>query len=209
MSASLWGCELKFLRKKGGLQAEWSASLWGCELKSSQNTAKSQEFGQPPCEAVSWNCWDIYQATPDIPSASLWGCELKYYENDGFGSLDSQPPCEAVSWNIDSDRVLVESAVSLLVRLWVEIEHLQPWCMCFSRQPPCEAVSWNLITTFFAAFLQEVSLLVRLWVEIHCCNRIRSGCPSASLWGCELKCQLCCKFQRRSRSASLWGCELK
>ena len=76
-SASLWGCELKFLRKKGGLQAEWSASLWGCELKSSQNTAKSQEFGQPPCEAVSWNCWYIYQATPDIPSASLWGCELK------------------------------------------------------------------------------------------------------------------------------------
>ena len=187
MSASLWGCELKFLRKKGGLQAEWSASLWGCELKSSQNTAKSQEFGQPPCEAVSWNCWDIYKATPDIPSASLWGCELKYYENDGFGSLDSQPPCEAVSWNIDSDRVLVESAVSLLVRLWVEIEHLQPWCMCFSRQPPCEAVSWNLITTFFAAFLQEVSLLVRLWVEIYWVLFPCGTDGSASLWGCELK----------------------
>ena len=142
-SASLWGCELKFLRKKGGLQAEWSASLWGCELKSSQNTAKSQEFGQPPCEAVSWNCWDIYQATPDIPSASLWGCELTYWFWSSSGWICRQPPCEAVSWN--TYPVL---------------------CIVFINcQPPCEAVSWNIVFRDECRN-QSVSLLVRLWVEM-------------------------------------------
>ena len=82
---------------------------------------------------------------------------------------------------------LSEIAVSLLVRLWVEIAIIckilvasasQPPCEAVSWnvhiklqsdlsrcQPPCEAVSWNdLEGVIFNA--KGVSLLVRLWVEM-------------------------------------------
>ena len=62
---------------------------------------------------------------------------------------------------------LSEIAVSLLVRLWVEIMPGQGgWTAC------------------------AVSLLVRLWVEMLHVLRRDFQLPSASLWGCELKCFL-------------------
>ena len=113
MSASLWGCELKYksLLKKSNVDvvsllvrlwveiaSPWllsllwtSASLWGCELKCSQWVlCCSCAYCQPPCEAVSWN----------IPADEV----LK----DAGG----QPPCEAVSWNSDfpSIRLVARSA---------------------------------------------------------------------------------------------------
>ena len=88
---------------------------------------------------------------------------------------------------------LSEIAVSLLVRLWVEIQYLrlvyekkprQPPCEAVSwnvvflcieliavRQPPCEAVSWNFESEN-AVLPLFVSLLVRLWVEIKI-NRLK------------------------------------
>ena len=78
-SASLWGCELKYERRKQKEWKTWSASLWGCELKS------------------------LYQMYNWIinPSASLWGCELKYFKLRKQVITFSQPPCEAVSWNVE------------------------------------------------------------------------------------------------------------
>ena len=100
LSASLWGCELKYscIYISGDslyvslLVRLWveislslivflwplSASLWGCELK------------------YKWACAKILS----FSSASLWGCELKC----------SMPP---LKWEAQ--------VVSLLVRLWVEI----------------------------------------------------------------------------------------
>ena len=79
LSASLWGCELKYHQKYLINGMDTSASLWGCELK-----------------------WRYFcsQLQPD-PSASLWGCELKFCYFFPGHSLLSQPPCEAVSWNAE------------------------------------------------------------------------------------------------------------
>ena len=121
-SASLWGCELKL--KRSGLY--WifhqSASLWGCELKYFWHMAvKLRRCCQPPCEAVSWNIFVIAFCN----------------------QVQSQPPCEAVSWNISCMEKIHEENVSLLVRLWVEIFILFIKLFKTTGQPPCEAVSWN------------------------------------------------------------------
>ena len=75
--------------------------LW-VEMKSLL-IRKSRKKRQPPCEAVSWNV-----STKPVVIYG-WG----------------QPPCEAVSWN---DRfncnILCRVTVSLLVRLWVEIDEM-------------------------------------------------------------------------------------
>ena len=127
---------------------------------------ESRRYCQPPCEAVSWNatvsaliaCW--------MPSASLWGCELKYNNILKLYQRHRQPPCEAVSWNSFVLSISSASAfVSLLVRLWVEI-----------------------LFSFFESLQESVSLLVRLWVEIVNNRYCSHNFPSASLWGCELKC---------------------
>ena len=187
MSASLWGCELKYDGIWRDRPDQASASLWGCELKYKK-----------PC--ILW---------VDLQSASLWGCELKYPALTSLLTKGRQPPCEAVSWNIKSLKLLADTVVSLLVRLWVEINRIlretrkqklsaslwgcelkywkrwyailspgQPpceavsWNVCAAaepygrfRQPPCEAVSWNRATGKWRTGL-AVSLLVRLWVEI-------------------------------------------
>ena len=58
-----------------------SASLWGCELKfNSMLCVVSGEPGQPPCEAVSWNRIRAKIQLRLGRSASLWGCELKYWK---------------------------------------------------------------------------------------------------------------------------------
>ena len=91
---------------------------------------------QPPCEAVSWNT--LYER---ILSPS-----------------HRQPPCEAVSWNINFHFFLYPFFVSLLVRLWVEIQ----------------SINNNGIANF-------VSLLVRLWVEIWLTSLIACVCSVSLL----------------------------
>ena len=98
-----------------------SASLWGCELKYVGDRSAPFKYCQPPCEAVSWNVLLPLLLLLWNTSASLWGCELKYYSKlkgriievsllvrlwveistmDPVSiSLTRQPPCEAVSWN--------------------------------------------------------------------------------------------------------------
>ena len=121
---------------------------------------------QPPCEAVSWNTANIRILTSFESSASLWGCELK---------------C------VKKQKYLLEIWVSLLVRLWVEIDNVINNFLPSTCQPPCEAVSWNTFVSSKATALKS----------------------SASLWGCELKCYACKSKAKRITSASLWGCELK
>ena len=137
---------------------------------------------------MSWNHPEEDNPCYRLPSASLWGCELKSSSTGssiaGSGSA-SLWGCE-LKWPADIIyagtlcvsllvRLWVEmerapffsgaSFVSLLVRLWVEM----PWIIQSMRspisQPPCEAVSWNITRwTTYGEF--KVSLLVRLWVEI-------------------------------------------
>ena len=82
---------------------------------------------------------------------------------------------------------LSEIAVSLLVRLWVEMSFVRSHPGVYRRQPPCEAVSWNSNGDKVQTS-GGVSLLVRLWVEIILGSKLESAKRSASLWGCELKC---------------------
>ena len=60
-----------------------SASLWGCELKFDCLFAELPLISQPPCEAVSWNMANVTTYTTRAKSASLWGCELKYKDWGG------------------------------------------------------------------------------------------------------------------------------
>ena len=189
---------------------------------------------QPPCEAVSWNGYDDNVYYAGRPSASLWGCELKYdsyarFDRDGSQppceavswNLDwvlallphsRQPPCEAVSWNIASHTSSVLRNVSLLVRLWVEIEVKQEqqiqlevsllvrlWVEIakFTKnnsvkksQPPCEAVSWNMfLYTIFNSCTGQPPCEAVSWNKDY--DDFYDRCKgSASLWGCELKCKL-------------------
>ena len=144
VSASLWGCELKWSHIHLLSNYTPSASLWGCELKWVTAWARQRLKRQPPCEAVSWNNSAKFLASVRI----------------------CQPPCEAVSWNIELFALCLFWPVSLLVRLWVEMQAFRRVHLSLSRQPPCEAVSWNVQKQLSAA----------------------SGDLSASLWGCELKC---------------------
>ena len=140
--------------------------------------------GQPPCEAVSWNFRYANRTVLATTSASLWGCELKYHWY--FLSLDPirQPPCEAVSWNSMACMYSIGCSVSLLVRLWVEMNDaiITPPISCVSllvrlwveiqllllsnplpvRQPP-----WVLRCLFGYAIIDTilVSLFERLWIE--------------------------------------------
>ena len=121
-----------------------SASSWGCELKCRSYRGVKRPRRQPLREAVSWNVYLIIIVHCSDSSASSWGCELKYYENY-TGSI--------------------AGAVSLFVRLWVEILRQMWW-------------SWTMIVSLFVRLwveiIQEnknyreltVSLFVRLWVEM-------------------------------------------
>ena len=168
-SASLWGCELKCLQFFRSVMPCRSASLWGCELKY-QHTERPEHRQSVSLLVRLWV--EMLCGVSWLPShqrsASLWGCELKsLLLKCCFLSRCCQPPCEAVSWNNNIiNNFLPPTCVSLLVRLWVEID----WD---SRKSPHIAVS----------------LLVRLWVEIDPVSFQDLGTTSASLWGCELKCQ--------------------
>ena len=142
-SASLWGCELKWCFWLHHVIRFLSASLWGCELKFCWYSASMTVNCQPPCEAVSWNEQltiqkDIRWSQPPCEAVSWNMRQLPtvLYKN-------CQPPCEAVSWNAVSTQSQFTHAVSLLVRLWVEISSVPSIHGTTVRQPPCEAVSWN------------------------------------------------------------------
>ena len=153
-----------------------------------------ERFGQPPCEAVSWNIISTmctHRMTVSLLVrlwVEIWKILQQYYRKEG------QPPCEAVSWNGITRNSILSVAVSLLVRLWVEIYfRLCSWLCdnwsaslwgCELKCPPrtytkqtCVSASlWGCELkyqehhTSFA--MTTVSLLVRLWVEIHI-TRIR------------------------------------
>ena len=119
-----------------------------CEAVSWNNVFPSAVAfccGQPPCEAVSWNDYScnagsLYPCQPpceavswnkNIPSdICAWlrqpPCEAVSWNKScrsPYPGRRGQPPCEAVSWNMCIDIYWVkETAVSLLVRLWVEIQ---------------------------------------------------------------------------------------
>ena len=98
-----------------------SASLWGCELKWVAEVRGKPTEGQPPCEAVSWN--DTTDGR-DEKVSSQPPCEAVSWnslEHSRQMSVLRQPPCEAVSWNTSCCGVYSQSSVSLLVRLWVEM----------------------------------------------------------------------------------------
>ena len=148
------------------ITAVLSASLWGCELKYLTNLDSVFLLSQPPCEAVSWNTIAYYLALPTSNSqppceAVSWNlalatdfCTLSVSllvrlwveisaDSALFGAVSRQPPCEAVSWNACSLVIVITSVQS--ASLWgCELKCVinQKETLVF-RQPPCEAVSWN------------------------------------------------------------------
>ena len=165
MSASSWGCELKYLwteATEGKYEVSLFVRLWvemipprftavssfvslfvrlWVEIKS-RKEQKPHPGRQPLREAVSWN-----------NSANI----IRIYRF-------RQPLREAVSWNTATFISTDGHYVSLFVRLWVEIIIL----MLFLKRG-------------------IVSLFVRLWVEIPLPRAIEVCTLSASSWGCELK----------------------
>ena len=162
-----------------------------CEAVSWNITAailSPTALGQPPCEAVSWNEQLKDSIQKVTSSASLWGCELKCTVRSG------------------AENCLI---VSLLVRLWVEI-------YCDKETGSVALVSllvrlWvEISVTTATANLKRVSLLVRLWVEmwIICYWLMRTTCQppcEAVSWNTSQATQSSLVLL----SASLWGCELK
>ena len=141
-----------------------SASLWGCELKYKIYYPTEFWYGQPPCEAVSWN--DCINNITSISCVSL--LVRLWVEMHGVHSQKRRLTVSLLVrlWVEIHTKSYMEALqfVSLLVRLWVEISvspkhHFHSmsaslWgcelkCkkvgikMAEISQPPCEAVSWN------------------------------------------------------------------
>ena len=232
LSASSWGCELKF-RKQCYHTQSYTVSLFvrlWVEIK--RFLIFSPTVGcQPLREAVSWNKRTI----PDIRGAFRqplreavsWNIIMKNH----FVSVDSQPLREAVSWNQhmlrkrktlylsasswgcelkckyldDND---AESGVSLFVRLWVEIQIRHP-----EHSHRSSASSWGCELKYTLCprigWKCDVSLFVRLWVEILIYGIKISPKASASSWGCELKysesCKRVCNNSQPLREAVSWN----
>ena len=188
MSASLWGCELKWRLCKSNRtalrQPPCEAVSWNmekirgytadrsqppCEAVSwniNQSRLISWKFGQPPCEAVSWNLRGVFDILPEDVSASLWGCELKFVIVHCYKFHNMSASLWGCELKCLCRLILVAPLlVSLLVRLWVEILKIFIPRLSVRRQPPCEAVSWNSVDT----------------------QQVWRSTASASLWGCELK----------------------
>ncbi len=145
-----------------------SASSWGCELKYTMNWTLQRNTCQPLREAVSWNSASIRSTTlsngrQPLREAVSWNMTGDYM----VAVQEGQPLREAVSWNSLCQRNLTEKvgsasswgcelkfihavydvpgkAVSLFVRLWVEI-----------------------VRILSTSELMAVSLFVRLWVEMN------------------------------------------
>ena len=122
LSASLWGCELKWQLCKSHRTALFVSLLVRLWVEIQLWMYWKRSLCQPPCEAVSWNRGGDTHAN-------------RYYV-----SLLVRLWVEIIAtfylWQKES--------VSLLVRLWVEILLILSKYDGQLRQPPCEAVSWNL-----------------------------------------------------------------
>ena len=170
MSASLWGCELKFPRPWMYLVVASSASLWGCELKWLSN-----------CSFRRW--------MPVSLLVRLW-VEIH--------SRYRQPKPEAVSllvrlW-VEMFCVVLSNGmswVSLLVRLWVEIVFAFMCSITLFQSASLWGCELKCACTHvYRGTLPSASL----WgCELKYQDRsgINIVSVSASLWGCELKCSLC------------------
>ena len=143
---------------------------------------------QPPCEAVSWNECDAKEGCLAKCQPPCEAVSWNISPDKAIRLINCQPPCEAVSWNDSIANGISSISVSLLVRLWVEMSSI---CLFSS------AISVSLLVRLWVEipFLRWhpwknlVSLLVRLWVEMHrSSDRYIYSLQSASLWGCELKC---------------------
>ena len=123
-------------------------------------------LSQPPREAVSWNIWGIDMKTKR-------GC---------------QPPREAVSWNTETGKSVKSgspSASSWGCELkYVSVNYREP----FKSQPPREAVSWNIICISHASHLLRQPPREAVSWNGNDTESGASDTPSASSWGCELKC---------------------
>ena len=186
-----------------------SASSWGCELKFPDTIPADR----PSLSASSWGCelkyWLKGTSSVIAPSASSWGCELKYLYQRKY-------------WHVH--------AVSLFVRLWVEMKHLAQK-MARKSQPLREAVSWNMTGDYMVAVQEGQPLREAVSWNSLCQRNLTEKVGSASSWGCELKyysliitgkCFTVSLFVRLwvemydrgwndalEKSASSWGCELK
>ena len=208
-----------------------SASSWGCELKFHfPKVYDSSQNRQPLREAVSWNINISFFSHYDTVSlfVRLW-VEISF---GLYATLNttvslfvrlwveisvSFPRSFACSVSLFV-RLWVEmlslhpaparASVSLFVRLWVEIGLCQGFRLLVYSQPLREAVSWNINHIIMGCDI-FVSLFVRLWVEIHLPVLRQILYLSASSWGCELKYLLIFLFFLHTLSASSWGCELK
>ena len=167
-----------------------SASSWGCELKYSINYRDSHcSFCQPLREAVSWNNEYTQKATPADKSASSWGCELKCK----YGIVFFRQSLSASSWGCElkyesNQNSLVQSPVSLFVRLWVEISSHTPNNRILSCQPLREAVSWNTKSLVKCGKASSQPLREAVSWNSTITKAKQLEMRSASSWGCELKC---------------------
>ena len=188
VSASSWGCELKYYILKGEQGWTRSASSWGCELKSFADPVFFCQihvslFVRLWVEILSYllllqNTW----------SASSWGCELKCAQFRGNKGNCCQPLREAVSWN---------ARISC--------------CMNFSDpcQPLREAVSWNASAMIMVCIASCQPLREAVsWnssENMSVSDASRQPFREAVSWNINITCVSICNFE----SASSWGCELK
>ena len=222
MSASSWGCELKYdcniftawihgqpLREA----VSWNILLvllgYSCNRQPLREAVswniqsisiRGWVYGQPLREAVSWNTIVAFPLADVVSSASSWGCELK---------------CHVLPWTSAGFAL-----VSLFVRLWVEIIILSPPTIsCWSASSwGCELKCFTanqiylsvLVSLFVRLWVEianiepffhrvAVSLFVRLWVEIIANSLTLHSGKSASSWGCELKYFYCSRYNKKYR----------
>ena len=179
-SASLWGCELKFLVLPNLTMMVFVSllvRLW-VEIKAKAVTK------YPYLVSLLVRLWvemqpDLWYRSAVLVSllVRLWVEMVRRLVT--VGGVQGQPPCEAVSWNFRyaNRTVLATTSASLwgceLKYHWYFLS-LDP-----IRQPPCEAVSWNSIASPFES----------------------TSCSSASL-SFEMPFWLC--YNRHDISQSLW-----
>ena len=130
LSASSWGCELKYVMQCVSCQKRIvSASSWGCELKLFRKPVLRFLYGQPLREAVSWNA-NVQKKREGVicqPLREAVSWNIK--NNKSITAPPCQPLREAVSWNEISLISHLLLLVSLFVRLWVEMEVTKIICL--------------------------------------------------------------------------------
>ena len=167
-----------------------SASSWGCELKYGHCYGRRRNTSQPLREAVSWNInsrpRDTRYFSQPLREAVSWNTNALR----PLRKMLRQPLREAVSWNV-YDYFPCKTLRSSASSWGCELKCLLPWATVWTNsQPLREAVSWNESVKKKLSDGNDVSLFVRLWVEIWTLLRTETEHQSASSWGCELKYKL-------------------